>query len=122
MNRRTFTQTLATVAFAAAVPAAALDPADVAARIPRTLPIAGAVALFQRWGWDYFSYRTGGGLRYHPEHVASFEALARQWRLPAAGAWMDRLRGLRAVAEHPLNPRAAIEGVLLDYIESIQSS
>jgi hypothetical protein len=33
---------------------------------------------------------------------------------------MDRLRALRAVAEHPLNPRAAVEGVLLDYIQSIR--
>jgi DNA polymerase-3 subunit delta' len=98
-----------------------LEPAQVAARVPRVLPIAAAVALFQRWGWDYFSYRTGGGVRYHPTDVAIFEALSRQWSLAAAGAWMDRLRGLRAVAEHSLNARSAIEGVLLDYIESIQA-
>ena len=101
---------------------AALEPADVAAQVPRTLPIAGAVALFQRWGWDYFSYRMGGGLRYHPGDAASFEGLARHWRLPAAGGWLDRLRGLRGVADHPLNPRAAIEGALLDYIESIKQT
>jgi DNA polymerase-3 subunit delta' len=101
---------------------AALEPADVAAQVPRTLPIAGAVALFQRWGWDYFSYRMGGGLRYHPGDAASFEGLVRHWRLPAAGGWLDRLRGLRAVADHPLNPRAAIEGALLDYIESIKQT
>ena len=81
---------------------------------------AGAVALFQRWGWDYFSYRMGGGLRYHPGEAVSFEVLARQWHLEAAGTWMDRLRALRAVAEHPLNPRAAVEGALLDYIQSIR--
>ena len=99
---------------------AALDPADIAAAIPRLVPIAGAVALFQRWGWDYFSYRTGGGLRYHPGEAASFAGLARHWRLGAAGTWMDGLRSLKAVAEHPLNARAAIEGALLDYIESIK--
>jgi DNA polymerase-3 subunit delta' len=99
---------------------AALDAAQVAAQVPRTLPIGGAVALFQRWGWDYFSYRMGGGLRYHPQEAASFEDLARHWPLAAAGAWMDRLRNLRAVADHPLNPRAAIEGVLLDYIASFK--
>jgi DNA polymerase-3 subunit delta' len=101
---------------------AALDAAEVAGQVPRTLPIAAAVALFQRWGWDYFSYRLGGGLRYHPGDAASFEGLARHWRLPAAGAWMDRLRSLKAVADHPLNPRAAVEGVLLDYIDSITHS
>ena len=101
---------------------AALEPAEIASQVPRTLPIAAAVALFQRWGWDYFSYRTGGGLRYHPDDAASFDALARHWRLDAAGGWLDRLRGLRAVADHPLNPRAAIEGALFDYIASMKAS
>jgi len=32
---------------------------------------------------------------------------------------MDSLRTLAAVAEHPLNARAAVEGMLLEYIESI---
>ena len=101
---------------------AALDPAEVAGDVPRTVTIGPAVALFQRWGWDYFSYRTGGGLRYHPQDEASFAALARHWSLSAAGAWMDGLRRLRAVAEHPLNARSAVEAVLLDYIESIRKS
>jgi DNA polymerase-3 subunit delta' len=99
---------------------AALEAVEVASQVPRTLPIAGAVALFQRWGWDYLSYRMGGGLRYHPGEAAIFEGLARHWQLEAAANWMDRLRALRAVAEHPLNPRAAVEGVLLDYIQSIR--
>ncbi|SPJ18023.1 DNA polymerase III, delta' subunit [Burkholderiales bacterium] len=96
-----------------------LAPADVANDVPRTVPILASIALFQRWGWDYFCFRTGGRLRYHPEDAASFEALSRHWSLRAAAAWIDRLRALRAVAEHPLNARAAIEGVLLDYIGSI---
>jgi len=98
----------------------ALEPDEVASHVPRTLSIAGAVALFQRWGWDYLSYRMGGGLRYHPGDAASFEDLARQWQLDAAGNWMDHLRDLRAMAEHPLNPRAAVEGALLDYVQSIR--
>jgi DNA polymerase-3 subunit delta' len=101
---------------------AALDPAEIAARVPRILPIGASVALFQRWGWDYFSYRMGGGVRYHPADVAIFAGLAHRWRLASAGAWLDRLIGLRAIAEHALNPRSAIEGVLLDYIESIKQT
>jgi len=97
-----------------------LEADEVAGQVPRTLSIVGAVALFQRWGWDYLSYRLGGGLRYHPGDAASFDELARHWRVEAAGTWMDRLRALRAVAEHPLNPRAAVEGALLDYIQSIR--
>ncbi len=101
---------------------AALEPAQVASDVPRTVPVRPAVALFQRWGWDYFAYRTGAGLRYHGSEAASFEALARRWRLGAAGAWLESLQRLQALADHPLNPRAAIEGALLEYIVSIRSS
>ena len=101
---------------------AALEPAEVASAVPRTVAIGPAVDLFQRWGWDYFAYRTGGSLRYHPADEASFAALARHWRLSCAGAWIDTLVRLRAVADHPLNARSAVEAALLDYIESIRAS
>jgi len=98
---------------------AALTPADIVSEVPRTIPISASVALFQRWVWDYFSYRLGGGLRYHPGDAASFEALSRHWTLRAASGWVDALRALQAVADHPLNARVAIEGLLLGYINSI---
>ncbi len=99
-----------------------LSAADVAGEVPRTIPIGASVALFQRWVWDYFSFRTGGGVRYHPEQTKALEALAEHWNLRAAAAWADRLRLLRSVADHPLNPRAAVEGALLEYIASIAES
>jgi len=96
-----------------------LSAADVASGVPRTLPIGASVALFQRWAWDYFSYRLGGALRYHPGDAACFTSLAALWSLEAAGRWLDALRVLSAVADHPLNARAAVEGVLLEYVDSI---
>ncbi len=98
-----------------------LEAAEVASEVPRTVPIGAAVALFQRWGWDYFSFRMGCPLRYHPADAASFEALSRHWSLRAASDWIDRLNDLRALSDHPLNARAAIEGLLLAYIGSIAS-
>jgi DNA polymerase-3 subunit delta' len=98
---------------------ASLAAADVAAAVPRTVPIGASVALFQRWGWDDSAFRLGGSLRYHPGDGAVFDGLSRCWSLRAAGGWMDSLRTLAAVAEHPLNARAAVEGMLLEYIESI---
>ena len=96
-----------------------LTPAEVAAAVPRTVVIGSAVDLFQRWAWDYFSYRLGGTVRYHPDAVASFTALSRHWSSQAAGAWVDSLLSLKAVAEHPLNARSAVEGALLEYISSV---
>jgi len=101
---------------------AALRAADIAVEVPRTVPIGASVALFQRWGWDYFSFRTGGGLRYHPEDAKTFELLAERWSLRAASAWLERLARLAAVSEHPLNARSAVEGALLDYWESLATA
>jgi DNA polymerase-3 subunit delta' len=98
---------------------AALTAADIVENVPRTVPIGPAVAFFQRWVWDYFSFRLGGGLRYHPDEARCFEALGQHWSVRAAGDWADRLRRLRAIADHPLNARSAVEGILLDYVGSI---
>ncbi len=100
---------------------AGLGAADIAESIPRSVQLREAVALFQRWGWDYFSYRNGASLRYHPQDAGAFEALSGHWRLPAASGWMTRLDALAGVAEHPLNARSAVEGALLDYIDSIHA-
>ena len=96
-----------------------LSAAEVAGELPRTVSISGAVALFQRWVWDYFSFRLGGPVRYYPGEAQVFEALARDWSLQAAAGWTDRLRQLRSVAEHPLNARAAVEGALLEFAASM---
>lgn len=97
----------------------ALAAADIASDVPRTVPISASVALFQRWAWDYFAFRLGCGLRYHPDEGRAFEALSRDWSLAAASVWVDRLRAMRSVADHPLNARAAVEGLLLEYVASI---
>jgi len=98
-----------------------LSAGEIASRVPREIPIGGAVALFQRWGWDYLAYRLAGRIRYHPRDTAHFEALsAAGWPVAAASRWLDRLRDLRAVSTHPLNARSAVEGALLDFLESLK--
>ncbi len=96
-----------------------LSAAEVAGDVPRTIAVGPAVALFQRWVWDYFAYRTGCALRYHPDEGPAFAALAPHWHPAAAGAWATQLLRLQALADHPLNARSAVEGVLLEYIDSI---
>ena len=96
-----------------------LRAAQIAAQVPRTVPVAASIALFQRWTWDFLSVRLGGPLRYHPQEAASFAALAQAWRPDAAVSWLDRLRDARAAADHPLNARAVVEGLLLAYRNSM---
>ncbi len=96
-----------------------LTAAEIVAAVPRDVPIAGAVALFQRWGWDYLAFNLTGVVRYHVDDIAAFRQLGPQWRATQASAWMSELQRARAVADHPLNAKLAIEGMLLSYVRSI---
>jgi DNA polymerase-3 subunit delta' len=96
-----------------------LAPAEVVAGVPRDVPVAGAVALFQRWGWDFLAFKLAGVVRYHPEDVVAFRQLGTQWRVVEACGWVGELQWARAFADHPLNAKLAIEGMLLSYVRSI---
>ena len=98
---------------------ARLTPAEVVASVPREVPIAGAVALFQRWGWDFLAFKLAGVVRYHPKDVVAFRQLGTQWHAAEACEWLGELQTARAFADHPLNAKLAIEGMLLSYVRSI---
>jgi DNA polymerase-3 subunit delta' len=98
---------------------ARLTAAELVAAVPRDVPVGGSVALFQRWGWDYLAFSLAGVVRYHPQEAAALRQLGTQWRIAEACSWMAELRNARSFADHPLNAKLAIEGMLLSYIRSI---
>lgn len=98
---------------------AQLTTAEVAARIPKTVPVGPTLALFQRWGWDLLalsSVRSGAVLRYHPRASAVLERLAAACVPADVLNWLARLTAYRQTQEHPLNARLVIEAALLDYV------
>jgi DNA polymerase III subunit delta' len=101
---------------------ARLTAAEVVATVPRDVPVAGAVALFQRWGWDFLAFSLAGTVRYHPDEVAAIRQLGTKWQAEPACAWMAELRIARSFADHPLNAKLAIEGMLLSYLRSIHGT
>jgi DNA polymerase-3 subunit delta' len=96
-----------------------LGAADVVAGVPREASVAGSVALFQRWGWDFLAFSLAGTVRYHPEEMAAMRQLGAKWQAAQACTWLSELRTARAFADHPLNAKLAIEGMLLSYVRSI---
>lgn len=97
---------------------AQLSAADIAARVPKTVPVAPTLALFQRWGWDLLALSTVRGasaVRYHPSAAATLGRIASQSDAGALLIWLSRLTGYRLAQDHPLNPRLVIEAALLDY-------
>jgi DNA polymerase-3 subunit delta' len=98
---------------------ARLTPAELVAAVPRDVPVASAVALFQRWGWDFLAFSLAGAVRYYPDEVGALHQLGDKWQLTEACAWLQELRTARSFADHPLNAKLAIEGMLLSYLRSI---
>jgi len=96
-----------------------LTAADVAAAVPRDAPTGGSVALFQRWGWDFLALSLAGSVRYHPQEVTALRQLGAKWQVADACCWLAELEVARSFADHPLNAKLAIEGMLLSYIRSI---
>jgi len=90
--------------------------------VPRDVPVAGSVALFQRWGWDFLAFSLAGTVRYHPDEIAAIRQLGTKWQAVPACTWMAELRIARSFADHPLNAKLAIEGMLLSYVRSINGT
>ena len=102
---------------------AQLSAADIAASVPKTVPVGPSLALFQRWGWDLLALstvRSATAVRYHPSAASALARVAGQADAGAVLAWLDRLTRYRQTQDHPLNPRLVIEAALLDYIACFQ--
>jgi DNA polymerase-3 subunit delta' len=99
-----------------------LTAADVVATVPREAPIAGSVALFQRWGWDFLAFSLAQTVRYHPDEIAAMRQLGATWKVAQACSWLSELRIARSFADHPVNAKLAIEGMLLCYVGSIHGT
>jgi DNA polymerase-3 subunit delta' len=100
-----------------------LAAAEVAARVPKTVPVAAALALLQRWGWDLLALstlRSPAAVRYHRRQSALLGRLSDQCDRGALLTWLDRLSARRAVQDHPLNARLVIEAALIEYIGCFQ--
>jgi DNA polymerase-3 subunit delta' len=97
-----------------------LTPAEIVARLPRTVPVPEAIALFQRWAWDLLAVRLAKRVRYHPKRLTALQSIAADAPVAGLTQWSSRLAQARAVADHPLNPRLVIEALLIEYQQCLQ--
>jgi len=104
---------------------AQLTAAEIATRVPKTVPVGPSLALFQRWGWDLLALstvRSPAAVRYHPQAASLLRRVAAQSEAGAVLQWLSCLTGYRATQDHPLNPRLVIESALLDYMACFKRS
>ena len=84
------------------------------------MPIASAIRLFQRWGWDLLAERTAGRVRYYPRRKRTIAAVARGCEAGPLLDWLAQLGNLQATAEHPLNARLVVESALIAYMDAVR--
>jgi DNA polymerase-3 subunit delta' len=98
---------------------ARLRPADVLV-LPKDTPLGESIRLFQRWGWDLLAERTAKRVRYYPKQQRAVAAVARDSNPERLLGWLGQLADAQATADHPLNAKLAVEGLLVSYISAIQ--
>lgn len=96
-----------------------LTAAEIAGRIPKTVPVEAAITLFQRWAYDLLALSAGGAVRYHPREASTLGRIVRVAPAPVILAWLDQLARLRATRDHPLNARMVVESALLSYVDCL---
>jgi DNA polymerase-3 subunit delta' len=69
----------------------------------------------QRWLYDVFSYKLSETIRYYPRYRKEIAALASRVDVFAITKALKAAGDRRAVAEHPLSAKLAVESMLLDY-------
>jgi DNA polymerase-3 subunit delta' len=98
---------------------ARLRPADVVT-LPKDTPLGESIRLFQRWGWDLLAERTAKRVRYYPKHQRAVAAVARDTDPERLLGWLSLLAEAQATADHPLNAKLAVEGLLVGYIRAVR--
>ena len=99
---------------------ATLSAAEVATAVPKEVPVAESIRLFQRWGWDLLAERQAARVRYYPGERRALTTLARAAEPARLLDWLAGLAQSQAVSDHPLNARLVIENALLGYIDAMQ--
>jgi DNA polymerase-3 subunit delta' len=97
-----------------------LTAAEVAAAVPRDIPVSEAIRLFQRWGWDLLAERLASRVRYYPQQRRALTTLSQSAEPVRLAGWLAQLQQAQAASDHPLNARLVIENALLGYVEAMR--
>ncbi len=73
------------------------------------------LATMQRWSSDLQAVVQGGAPRYYPKHIATFQGLSQQARIPKLLQFWKTLVQYRRHENHPLATRVQLEALLSQY-------
>jgi DNA polymerase-3 subunit delta' len=74
--------------------------------------------MFSRWAYDLAGALSGVPPRYFPEKDAALSALARRTTPSKVFPWINSVRDVRRVEDHPINAKVVVEQLLLAYLRA----
>ncbi len=104
------------LAVLSAGPDAAISQAIAA--VPRDIALPAAAMLLSRWAYDMAGALSGVAPRYFPERSAAIGALSHRTSPAALFAWINSVRDVRRVEDHPINGKVVVEQLLLSYLRA----
>lgn len=91
--------------------------------VSRDMTLQAVSVFLSRWAWDLAGALSGVPPRYFPGEHAVFETLAAEGLNPAAVfMWVNSVRDVCRVSDHPLTARVVIEQLLLAYLRALRST
>lgn len=91
---------------------------EAIAAVPRTIALPAAAMMFSRWAYDLAGALSGVPPRYFPEKDAALSALARRTTPAKIFPWINSVRDVRRVEDHPINAKVVVEQLLLAYLRA----
>ena len=89
--------------------------------VTRDMTLQATSVFLSRWAWDLAGAVSGVAPRYFPGEARVFEELAQGGLKPTAiFMWVNSVRDVCRVSDHPLTARVVIEQLLLAYLRAIR--
>lgn len=83
--------------------------------VDKDVTLSAAGLLLSRWAWDLAGAKVGAGVRYFPDCAKEIETIAQAADPVSLYTWINSVRDVRRVSDHPLNARVVIEALLISY-------
>ena len=87
--------------------------------VDKDVTLSAAALFLSRWAWDLASAKVGGDVCYFPDYSQEIQAIAQTADPAGLYTWINSVRDVRRVADHPLHARTIIEALLISYARNI---
>ena len=92
----------------------------IIAAVGRDVALPAAAMLLSRWAWDIAAARQGVPVRYFPSHAHIIADIAAKTDASKLYAWINSVRDVRRLGDHPVAGKLALEALLIAYQRALR--